>query len=110
MQYRVELTNEATESLRQVGKKYGKKSYEVLRKLIEELSSEPDKKGEALRGWLKGLHSLHYSRFRVIYKIKSDDEVVIVVTSGYHASGTRNDIYALLERMIKNGAIDISKL
>ena len=105
--YRVRLTNEVVKELRRIGKKYRKKTYETLRDLIRDLKYEPDKKGEPLRGRLKGLYSRHYSRFRIVYTINHDELIVVVVTCGHHASGTRADIYEALSRMIDSGAINI---
>jgi len=95
--------------LRKIGKRYGKKTYEVLRDLIQGLEFEPQKKGEALRGQLHGLHSLHYSRFCVIYRIEKKDAVVLVVAAGYHESEARTDIYEVLERLVESGSIVIQK-
>jgi len=103
--YRVRLTDNAIDNLRRIGKKYGKKTYGVIRDLIRELEFEPEKKGEALRGTLHGLYSKHYSRFRIIYAVDKMEFVVVVVASGLHDSGARVDIYKALERMIESGAI-----
>ena len=108
MQYRVRLTDEATKMLRSIGRKYGKKTYEILRDLIRDLESEPQKKGFALRGKLAGFWSLHYSRFRVIYRIDDGRIRVVVVRAGYYESGSRRDIYAVLERLSDSGLIDIN--
>ena len=108
MHYRVRLTDEATKMLRSIGRKYGKKTYEILRDLIRDLESEPQKKGFALRGKLAGFWSLHYSRFRVIYRIDDGRIRVVVVGAGYHESGSRRDIYAVLERLSDSGLIDIN--
>lgn len=108
--YRVYLVLEAKKMLRRIGKKYGRKTYEVLRDLIRELEFEPDKKGEPLKGQLRGLHSLHYSRFRVIYRIEHNEAKVLVVGVGHHGSGERSDIYRILEHLVDSGAIEIRNL
>jgi len=104
--YRVRIAESAKTDLRRIGKKYGKKTYEVIRDLIQSLEFEPDKKGEPLTGPLRGLFSLHYSRFRIIYRIANDELVVFVVATGFHSSGSRKDIYKLLERAIESGSLD----
>ncbi len=103
----VRLTAEAEKMLRRIGKKYGKKTYEVLRDRIFDLEIEPEQKGQALRGQLSGLYSMHYSRFRVIYRIDRGVAEVLVIGAGFHASGTRADIYRVIERMVDSGDLEI---
>ena len=105
--HRVRLTEQAKDDLRRIKKKYGKKTYEVLRDLILDLEFEPEKKGEPLAGQLSGLYSRHHSRFRIIYQIDREQFLVIVVGGGWHETNSRNDIYFLLERAIKRGSIII---
>ena len=107
--FRVLLTDQAVRMLRRVGKKYGAKTYGILRDLIKGLAHEPDKQGEPLRGRLSGLFSLHYSRFRVIYQIRERTCEVLVVAVGHHASGSRKDIYELLERIVEQGGLQDEK-
>lgn len=103
--YRVRIANRAKRDLRQIGKKYGRNTYETVRDLILGLEIDPGKKGEPLRARLRGLHSLHYSRFRIIYHISDNEFVVIVVGAGYHESGSRSDIYRSIERLIESGEL-----
>ena len=107
--YRVLLAAEAKEMLRKIGKKYGKKTYQVLRDLIRELEFEPDKRGQPLCGQLQGLYSLHYSRFRVIYRIEHGVTMVLVIAAGYHESGARSDIYRIIERLVESGSLEIKE-
>ena len=107
--YRVLLTDEAKDMLRRLGKKYGKKTYQVLRDLIRGLAVEPEKKGIELRAPLSGFYSLHYSRFRIIYMIEDDVAKVLVVGAGFHESGSRKDVYQVIERLVKSGVIVLPK-
>ncbi len=107
--YRVLLVAEAKEMLRKIGKKYGKKTYEVLRDLILGLEFDPDKRGQPLHGPLHGLYSLHYSRFRVIYRIEHGVAKVLVLAAGHHESGARSDIYHIIERLVESGALEIKE-
>jgi mRNA-degrading endonuclease RelE of RelBE toxin-antitoxin system len=93
--------------LRRIGKKHGRSTYDHLKDLIRELEFEPEKKGQALGGPLKGLYSLHYARFRVIYRVEHPRSLVIVVATGYHASSTRRDIYEVLTRLVEKGDRDL---
>lgn len=105
--FRVRLAERAIDDLRRIGKRYGKKTYETIRDQIRDLEFEPDKKGEPLLRNLTGLHSRHYSRFRIIYCIDAKEFVVLVVGCGYHTNESRNDIYRLIERAIQSGTLVI---
>ena len=105
--FRIRLAYRAIDDLRQIGKRYGKKTYETIRDLIRDLEFEPDKKGEPLQRNLTGLYSRHYSRFRIIYRIDAKEFVVLVVGCGYHTNESRNDIYSLIERAIQSGTLVI---
>ena len=100
--YCVKLTYEAKRMLRKISKKYGKHTYEMLRDLINRLESNPEKQGQPLCGILNGYYSLHYSRFRIIYRIHKDKLEVIVIGAGFHESKSRKDIYTLIERLIES--------
>lgn len=99
--YRVMLTREAAEMLRRTGKKYGRKTYETLRDLIRGLQDDPHSKGQPLRAPLDGYYSLHYSRFRVIYRIENRRAVVLVIGAGFHQSGSRKDIYHMAKKLLE---------
>jgi mRNA-degrading endonuclease RelE of RelBE toxin-antitoxin system len=105
--YRVQVVAEAKEMLRKIGKKYRKKTYEVIRDLIRELEFEPDKRGQPLHAPLQGLYSLHYSRFRVIYRFEHGAAAVLGIAAGYHESGPRSYIYRAIERLVESGALEI---
>ncbi len=107
--FRVRLTASAKDDLRRLGKRYGRKTYETVRDLIQDLEFEPGQKGEPLRGALRGFYSRHYSRFRIIYRIDGTEFVVLVVGAGYHESGSRNDIYKAIEKMLGSGKLQIRR-
>lgn len=103
--FRVRIGESATDDLRRIGKKFGRKTYEIIRDLI--LEFEPEKKGEPLRGRLRGLHSRHYSRFRIIYRVQKKALVVLVIAAGWHESDSRKDVYALIEKALDAAMIDL---
>lgn len=107
--FRIVFTTTAKEMLRTIGRRYGKKAYQVLRDKIRELEFDPDKRGAPLTRELKGLYSLHYGRYRVIYKIERSEAIVLVIAAGYHYSGVRNDIYEVVQRLVESGAIVINE-
>lgn len=107
--YRVRIAERAKKDLKRIGKKYGRNTYETIRDLILDLEFEPEQKGEALAGLLHGLHSRHYSRFRIIYRIDGREFVVVVIGAGYHEADSRADIYRSIERLIESGEFIIQE-
>ena len=107
--YRVRLTDEAKGNLRRIGKKYGKKTYQTLRDLIQDLEYDAEQKGEPLQGQLRGLYSCHYSRFRVIYQIDGQEFVVLVIAAGWQEADSPRDVYRMIERAIESGRIVIER-
>ncbi len=103
--YRVLISESAKQILREIVKKYGNKVYGILRDLILALEVEPEKKGQPLGGKLHGFFSLHYSRYRVIYKINGEEAIVLVVGAGWHESGLRAEIYQVVERLLQAGKL-----
>lgn len=73
---------------------------------LADLAIDPLAKTEPLRGRLKGLRSRHVGRFRIVVKVSSRRVVVWVIGLGWHTSGDRDDIYAVLARAIERGIID----
>jgi len=69
----------------------------IIKTIRERLSTEPDRYGAPLRGELKGYWKLRVGEFRVIYEIRKEDVMVLVVKVGLR----RNDeVYrALLKRL-----------
>ena len=65
----------------------------------EDLDIDPDKQGFPLVRDLKGLRSLHFSRYRIIYKVQRPNRVVLVITVGRRKDGDDNDIYSLLKKL-----------
>lgn len=93
--------------LREIGKKFGKKVYEILRDLIRDLEFDPRKKGQTLHRPLNGYYSLHYSRFRVVYSVNDQAAEVLVIAAGHHESGSRRDIYRIVEHLVNTGLIEL---
>ena len=95
-QYLVEYLDEFYETLKEIS---DKKIQDKLLKLARNLSIEPEKKGDPLRGVLKGLNSFHFSRYRIIYRISPETSTVAVMLVGRRKSGSKADIYAILRRL-----------
>jgi len=67
----------------------------IIRKAIESLAANPAK-GKPLAYDLAGLHSLRTSDYRVIYRIKEKELIIIVIAVGH-----RKEIYKRLKKLLK---------
>jgi mRNA interferase RelE/StbE len=68
----------------------------VVRKAIESLALNPEK-GKPLSHELKGLRSLRTSDYRVVYRIRSGELLIIIVAVGY-----RREIYKTLRVLLSS--------
>ncbi len=88
--YSIKYTKEAKKKI----EKLDKSIRLVIKKVIESLSSNPYK-GKPLSYDLAGLYSLRTSDYRIIYRIKEKQLIIIVVTVGH-----RREIYKKLKELI----------
>ena len=88
--YSIKYTKEAKKKI----EKLDKSIKLVIKKAIESLSSNPYK-GKPLSYELAGLYSLRTSDYRIIYRIKEKQLIIIVVTVGH-----RREIYKKLKELI----------
>lgn len=88
--YSIKYTKEAKKKI----EKLDKSIRLVIKKVIESLSSNPYK-GKPLSHELAGLYSLRTSDYRIIYRIKEKQLIIIVVTVGH-----RREIYKKLKELI----------
>lgn len=66
----------------------------IIKKAIESLASNPYK-GKALAYELSGLYSFRTSDYRIIYRIREKELLIIVITVGY-----RKEIYKKLKKIL----------
>ncbi|GAB4178027.1 MAG: hypothetical protein Fur006_10140 [Coleofasciculaceae cyanobacterium] len=99
IEYSIELTSLALEMLAEIKDRRIRQS---LSQRIEKLKSEPEKQGKILGDKLRGYRSVRAvgQRYRIIYKVDNNRVVVLVVGVGLRKQGDRNDIYAMIERLI----------
>lgn len=71
----------------------------IIKKAIESLTINPIK-GKPLAYDLAGLRSLRTSDYRIIYRIKEEKLVIIVVAVGH-----RKEIYKKLEELLKKSGL-----
>lgn len=71
---------------------------ELVRKAVESLAAEPEK-GKPLSHELTGLRSLRTSDYRIIYRVRGGELVVLVVTVGH-----RREVYERLGELLGRAA------
>ena len=78
------------------------RTYDAIEKKIDELKTEPDKRGEALKGNLKDYRKLKAAggRYRVIYEVAMLEGLVTVVVVGVRKQGDKNDAYRIASRRL----------
>ena len=72
---------------------------------IDHLKQDPEKQGKPLTGELMGFRSLRAvgQRYRIIYQVKRDRVIILVVAIGIRKEGDRRDIYSLARRLVQLG-------
>ena len=102
MTYQVRWTEPALEL---VGEIADQRIQRHLLEAAEELCSDPDKRGRPLTGNLAGYWSLHWSRYRIIYLIDDESEMVFVVAAGMRQEHKPRDIYQLAKKLLRRGLL-----
>jgi mRNA interferase RelE/StbE len=88
--YAVLFTREAKRNV----KKLAPSIRRIIRRAIESLAINPAK-GKPLAYELAGLHSLRTSDYRIIYRIREKQLIIIVIAVGY-----RREIYKKLKELL----------
>lgn len=98
MTWRIVITPTA---LRMISDVADRRVREKLVSVIDRLAEEPEKQGKPLFGELSGFRSTRAvgQRYRVIYTIKGDEVVVLVVAVGIRREGAKDDIYTLAKKL-----------
>jgi mRNA interferase RelE/StbE len=104
MSFRIVLTPTAVKLLSEIS---DRRIREKIGAVIDRLIEEPDKQGKALLGQLAGFRSIRAvgQRYRVIYKVSSDEILVIVVAAGIRKDGAKDDIYNLAKKLFRVGLL-----
>lgn len=104
MAYGIEITPTALEALAAIT---DRRSRAAIVRRIDALAEEPAKQGKALRSELAGLMSVRAAgqRYRVVYGLDDDEQRVMIYLVGIRKQGSRQDVYALAERLVRRGLI-----
>jgi len=76
---------------------------EKIGAVIDRLIEDPENQGKALLGELAGFRSIRAvgQRYRIIYQIRGNDIVVVVVAVGIRRDGAKDDIYNLAKKLFR---------
>jgi len=76
---------------------------EKIGSAIERLAEDPEKQGKALLGELAGFRSIRAAgqRYCIIYQIRGNDIVVVIVAVGIRRDGAKDDIYNLARKLFR---------
>jgi mRNA interferase RelE/StbE len=74
-----------------------------LQEAIDGLAEEPAKQGKALIGELVGYRSLRVigQRYRIIYRVDTNNALILIVTLGIRKAGNKKDVYALARKLLR---------
>lgn len=105
MTWEVKLTAKAREMLAGITDK------RIQRKLIDRirnLSNNPEKQGKVLVNELSEYRVARAvgQRYRIIYRLKEDKIIILVVAVGIRNNGHKKDIYTLAKKLIRQGLLD----
>ena len=104
MAYRIDITPTAFEALEAIRDRRTRSA--VVRR-IDALTEEPDKQRNALRGDLAGFVSVRAAgqRYRVVHRVDETKQGVVVYLVGVRREGSREDVYALAQRLVRRGLL-----
>lgn len=105
MTYRIVVTPTALKMLSDIT---DARIREKIVELIGALSREPEKRGKLLAGELTGYRSIRAvgQRYRIIFEIKREAAVVVILAVGLRREGDRSDIYALAKKLLRLRLLD----
>jgi mRNA interferase RelE/StbE len=80
---------------------------EKIGAVIDRLTEEPEKQGKALLGELSRLRSIRAvgQRYRILYQVRGDEIVVVIVAVGIRRDGAKDDIYTLAKKLFRLGLL-----
>ena len=104
MVYRIEITPTALEMLEAIT---DRRTQAAIVRRINGLAQEPRRQGKTLRGELADFLSIRAAgqRYRVVYRVEEQNERVIVYLVGIRKEGSRQDVYALAQRLVRRGLL-----
>ena len=104
MAYQIDITPTALEALEAIT---DRRTRDAIVRRVDALAEEPEKQGNTLRGDLAGFMSVRAAgqRYRVVYRVDEGKQQVVVYLVGIRREGSRQDVYALAQRLVRRGLI-----
>lgn len=105
--WEIQLTSTAVETIRRIN---DRRIQQAIRDRIRQLADEPEAQGKPLVGALSGFYRVKVlQRYRILYTVDQEMVIVYVVATGIRKEGDKHDIYALAQRLVRQGLMDIKK-
>lgn len=101
----------ASEAIKQLAAIKDNRIKHTIAKRIERLHYEPEKQGKPLEDELASYYTIRAAgqRYRIIYTLKEEQILVLVVMIGIRKEGDKKDAYAHAKRMARLGLLDQTK-
>lgn len=92
-----------TEAQADLGGVTDNRTYAAIEAKIDELTTEPDKRGKALSGSLVDYRVVRAAgqRYRVVYQVAALEGVVTVVVVGIRKEGDKHDAYRIAAKRLR---------
>lgn len=105
MRWNIKLTKPA---LRQLTAIKDTRIREQISRKINMLSDNPEQQGKPLSDELRGYYSVRAvaQRYRILYRLETDQIIVVAVAMGIRKDGDKKDVYALAKKMARLGLLD----
>jgi mRNA interferase RelE/StbE len=100
--YEIKFTEDA---LKEISKLDGSVKGPLKKVLEKKLAVDPEGYGTPLRANLVGYYKHEFADHRIIYRIYSDRQLVVVCAVGLRKSGDVADVYVQLEKVVATGKI-----
>jgi len=100
VKWQIQLTPTALKLLSDIS---DRRIREKIGAVIDRLAEDPEKQGKALLGELAEFRSIRAvgQRYRIIYQIRGNDIVVVIVAVGIRRDGAKDDIYHLAKKLFR---------
>ncbi|HBA71448.1 MAG: plasmid stabilization protein [Geobacteraceae bacterium GWC2_55_20] len=100
MKWQILLTPTALKLLSDIS---DRRIWEKIGAVIDRLTEDPEKQGKALLGEFAGFRSVRAvgQRYRIIYQIRDNEIVVVIVAVGIRRDGAKDDIYNLAKKLFR---------
>ena len=100
--YAVKWTETATNLLEAIS---DKRVQRAIYARAGQLANSPEDQGKPLISELAGFRSVRAvgQKYRIVYRVKRQDVIVVVVAVGRRKHGDAADIYALAQKLLKQG-------